>query len=104
MSGGVDPVSNALLEVFRDEVRSNSGALAQGLVALEQAPRDVTRIEPLMRAAHSIKGAARIVRIDHAVRLAHAMEDLLVAAQSSRVTHTESLPKERLSLRAAVVH
>ncbi|HND53175.1 MAG TPA: Hpt domain-containing protein, partial [Pirellulaceae bacterium] len=84
--GGGDPVPNALLEVFRDEVRSSSGALAQGLVALEQAPRDLSRIEPLMRAAHSIKGAARIVRIDHAVRLAHAMEDLLVAAQQSRVT------------------
>lgn len=34
-----------------------------------------------MRAAHSLKGAARIVGLDHGVQVAHAMEDLLVAAQ-----------------------
>ena len=34
-----------------------------------------------MRAAHSIKGAARIVRVDPAVEVAHAMEDYFVAAQ-----------------------
>ena len=37
-----------------------------------------------MRAAHSLKGAARIVGLDAAVRVAHAMEDCLVAAQKGR--------------------
>ncbi len=35
-----------------------------------------------MRAAHSLKGAARIVGLDGGVRVAHAMEDCLVAAQA----------------------
>ena len=35
----------------------------------------------MMRAAHSIKGAARIVGLDAAVRVAHALEDCFVAAQ-----------------------
>jgi two-component system sensor histidine kinase and response regulator WspE len=39
-----------------------------------------------MRAAHSIKGAARIVHLDVAVTLAHAMEDCLVAAQEGALT------------------
>ena len=34
-----------------------------------------------MRAAHSLKGAARIVGLDVGVRVAHAMEDCFVAAQ-----------------------
>ena len=34
-----------------------------------------------MRAAHSLKGAARIVGLDAAVRVAHALEDNFVAAQ-----------------------
>ncbi len=38
-------------------------------------------IEPLMRAAHSLKGAARIVGLDPAVRIAHSLEDAFVAAQ-----------------------
>ncbi len=38
-----------------------------------------------MRAAHSLKGAARIVGVNAAVRVAHAMEDCLVAAQHGKV-------------------
>jgi two-component system sensor histidine kinase and response regulator WspE len=34
-----------------------------------------------MRAAHSIKGAARVINLDPIVRLAHAMEDCFVAGQ-----------------------
>ena len=39
-----------------------------------------------MRAAHSLKGAARIVGLDVGVRVAHAMEDCFVAAQEGRLT------------------
>jgi chemotaxis protein histidine kinase CheA len=39
----------------------------------------------MMRAAHSIKGAARIVGIDAAVKIAHVMEDCLVAAQKQEI-------------------
>ena len=38
-----------------------------------------------MRAAHSIKGACRIVSIDLGVRLSHVMEDALVAAQRGKI-------------------
>lgn len=75
----------ALFELFREEVRAHAAALAAGLVDLEIDPADAARIEPLMRAAHSIKGAARIADIDGAVRLAHALEDALVAAQTGRI-------------------
>jgi two-component system sensor histidine kinase and response regulator WspE len=53
------------------------------LVQLEGAS-DAAAVEPLMRAAHSIKGAARVIGLDIAVRLAHAMEDVLVAMQKGR--------------------
>jgi two-component system sensor histidine kinase and response regulator WspE len=38
-----------------------------------------------MRAAHSLKGAARIVGMDAGVSVAHVMEDCLVAAQEGRL-------------------
>lgn len=38
-----------------------------------------------MRAAHSLKGAARIVGVDAGVSVAHVMEDCLVSAQESRL-------------------
>ena len=38
-----------------------------------------------MRAAHSLKGAARIVGLTAGVRVAHALEDCFVAAQGGRI-------------------
>ena len=54
-------------------------------MALEGTAASPEVIEPLMRAAHSLKGAARIVGLDAAVRVAHAMEDCFVAAQKGKL-------------------
>jgi two-component system sensor histidine kinase and response regulator WspE len=78
-----DPFS--LMDLFREEVRAHAATLNQGLLALEKNPANPLEIEPLMRAAHSIKGACRIVNIDVAVQLAHVMEDAFVAAQEGRI-------------------
>jgi two-component system sensor histidine kinase and response regulator WspE len=75
----------SMLELFREEVRSHAATLTTGLLDLERDPTNPQRIEPLMRAAHSLKGAARIVGLDLAVRLAHELEDAFVAAQAGRI-------------------
>jgi two-component system sensor histidine kinase and response regulator WspE len=75
----------SLLDLFREEVRAHTATLGQGLLDLEAGPAEAARLEPLMRAAHSLKGAARIVGIDLAVEVAHALEDVFVAAQAGRV-------------------
>src|SRR5690242_4462830 len=54
----------SLLELFRMEAETYTATLSTGLVALEGAPALPETIEPLMRAAHSLKGAARIVGLD----------------------------------------
>jgi two-component system sensor histidine kinase and response regulator WspE len=75
----------SMMELFRMEAESHTEALSAGLVALEGASAGPEVIEPLMRAAHSLKGAARIVGLDAAVRVAHAMEDCFVAAQEGKL-------------------
>jgi two-component system sensor histidine kinase and response regulator WspE len=75
----------SLIELFREEVRSHSQTLSTGLLELENSQGDLRAFEPLMRAAHSIKGASRIVNIEAAVRLAHEMEDVFVAAQNDTI-------------------
>ncbi|MBD1842598.1 response regulator [Cyanobacteria bacterium FACHB-63] len=70
-----------LMELFRQEVEAQTAILNRGLVAIEATPNSLQELEALMRAAHSIKGAARIVGLDAAVELAHQMEDCFVAAQ-----------------------
>jgi two-component system sensor histidine kinase and response regulator WspE len=73
----------SMIELFRLEAESQLGVLTQGLLALEQGDRTV--LAALMRAAHSLKGAARIVGIGAAVSVAHVLEDCLVAAQQARL-------------------
>src|SRR5215468_10962955 len=76
----------SLIDLFRSEVEAHSEVLSAALLALERSPGDTSRLEELMRAAHSIKGAARVVGVDVAVTVAHAMEDCFVAAQKGAFT------------------
>ena len=73
----------SLHELFRGEAETHAAALSEGLVKLEGTSNPAI-VEPLMRAAHSIKGAARVIGLDIAVRLAHGLEDVLVAMQKGR--------------------
>ena len=72
-------------DLFRVEAENQTQVLTEGLLALERNPTAADQLETCMRAAHSLKGAARIVDIDAGVALAHAMEDFLVAAQEGRI-------------------
>ncbi|WP_203544795.1 response regulator [Desulfovibrio sp. JC010] len=74
----------SMLDLFRMEAESHSQSLNHGLLELEK-DQSPDKVEPLMRAAHSMKGAARIVGLVDAVALAHAMEDLLVDCQNGKV-------------------
>jgi two-component system sensor histidine kinase and response regulator WspE len=72
----------SLMDLFRSEADGQVALLTEGLLALEgEAEPSPAALESLMRAAHSLKGAARIVGLDAAVRVAHALEDNFVAAQ-----------------------
>ena len=75
-----------MLELFRSEVEQHGLTLSEGLLQLEQNPGDPSLHESLMRASHSIKGAARMVGVDCSVRIAHVMEDIFVAAQEGKLT------------------
>ena len=71
----------SLMELFRLEAESQTAILSSGVLAIEAGAISLEMLEPLMRAAHSLKGAARIVGVETAIRVAHALEDLFVAAQ-----------------------
>ncbi|WP_313740910.1 hybrid sensor histidine kinase/response regulator [Pseudomonas sp.] len=75
----------SLLELFGLEAEAQTQVLSAGLMALERSPTQADQLEACMRAAHSLKGAARIVGIDAGVSVAHVMEDCLVAAQEGRL-------------------
>lgn len=77
--------SLSLMELFQIETEEQTRVLSDGLLTLEAAANDPANLERLMRASHSLKGAARIVDLPAGVQIAHAMEDVFVAAQKNLV-------------------
>ncbi|MHC8288523.1 response regulator [Pseudomonas sp. XS1P51] len=75
----------SLLELFSLEAEAQTQVLSAGLLALERDPTQADHLESCMRAAHSLKGAARIVGVDAGVSVSHVMEDCLVSAQEGRL-------------------
>ncbi|XLZ72409.1 hybrid sensor histidine kinase/response regulator [Massilia sp. SR12] len=88
MSDKKDDLSQfSMLDLFRMEADSQTQILTDGLLSFERR-NDASDIEPMMRAAHSIKGAAAIVGLDMVVQLAHGMEDAFLAAQAGKLKLT----------------
>ncbi len=91
MSQGGDNTGNgdlsqfSMLDLFRMEADSQTQILTDGLLAMERLKDDAGAIESMMRAAHSIKGAASIVGLEVVVQLAHGMEDAFIAAQHGKL-------------------
>ncbi|GJI98863.1 hypothetical protein RugamoR57_55810 [Duganella caerulea] len=78
----------SMLDLFRMEAESQTQILTDGLLAMERLKDDAGAVESMMRAAHSIKGAAAIVGLEVVVQLAHGMEDAFVAAQRGKLALT----------------
>ena len=77
-------------DLFRMEAESQTAILAQGLLDLEKDTVSEESLENLMRASHSVKGAARIVGIDAVVAIAHELEECFVAAQRRKIVLTSA--------------
>jgi len=76
----------AMLDLFRTETQDNVAILNDGLLALGDNPDAPDRLESLMRAAHSIRGAARMMSFDDVTKVAHAMEECFVASQKGEIS------------------
>lgn len=70
-------IDEETLEIFRAEADELLTNIDGGLRALALSPDDQTAIWDIRRNAHTFKGAAGIVGLRDACRIAHQMEDLL---------------------------
>jgi len=77
-----------MLELFRSELDTHMPVLTSGLLSLEKIDGPSTDVNGMMRAAHSIKGAARIAGLPRVVEVAHELEDCLTAAFERKITLT----------------
>jgi two-component system, chemotaxis family, sensor histidine kinase and response regulator WspE len=87
---GAMSFDSSMMDLFRLEAEAQVVILNDGVLELEGNPQSGQALEKLMRAAHSLKGSARIVSLDTIVNLAHVMEDCFVAAQGKTLVLTPS--------------
>lgn len=88
MSMDDDLGRQSLLALFHEEAQTQTRVLSTGLLTLERTPTDAAALEACMRAAHSLKGAARIIGLQDGVDVAHRMEEWFVAAQRGELLLT----------------
>lgn len=74
-----------ILGLFVNELEIQAEELNKGLLRLESNRNDKLALQMMMRAAHSVKGAARVVGLSGIVRLAHIIEECFVGAQQNRI-------------------
>jgi two-component system chemotaxis sensor kinase CheA len=79
---------------FRVEARELLEQLGRGVLDLEKSPAAPGLVPRLLRAAHTLKGAARVVKQAEIAEHAHAIEDTLIPYRQS----ANSLPRQHIDL------
>ena len=90
--------SMSMSDLFRQEVAAQTALLTDALLALEHRPADKKQLEALMRAAHSIKGAARIVQACALAAQCEALEHACARRDERPLIEVEVKSLEKLML------
>ena len=72
-----------VMDLFLADLERQKDVLTRGFLRHTKGESSTELFRELMRAAHSIKGAANMVGLDRLVPLAHALEDRLEQAQTT---------------------
>jgi two-component system chemotaxis sensor kinase CheA len=73
---------------FRPEARDLVDQFAKGIFEIEKGKGNAGAVQNLLRLAHTLKGAARVVRQPEIANLAHAIEDTLSPVRDAAETVT----------------
>ncbi len=93
-----------LLEYFLAEAEDYLNVLSHGIPELETSADRTALLEELFRAAHTLKGAAAIVRLTVTSSIAHSMEDILETFKDKHIAVKKDVIDLLLSMLDAVAH
>ena len=89
MSDYLDINNEELLKDFFSEAEQQVEQLESNILVIEQDPSNKEAIDEIFRAAHTLKGGSATVEMSELSGFTHAVEDLLDAIRSNKVTVTE---------------
>ncbi len=76
------------IQRFVEEAADHLPRLREGISALEQGHADREQVNELFRAAHTLKGSSRMLKLVPITALAHSTEELLSALRDGTLTAT----------------
>ncbi len=79
------PIEASMKPLFLEETKNQLNVLSSTLIELEGDFSNSKKLEKLMRASHSLKGAARVVALSDIVAFTHELENCFVAAQEAKI-------------------
>ncbi len=83
--------SSELLEYFLSEADDHITTLDKGIADMEVHPNSQALIEELFRAAHTLKGAAALVKLNTTSSIAHRMEDILEGLKDKSIKPNKNI-------------
>ena len=79
------------IQRFVEEAADHLPRLREGISALEQGHADREQVNELFRAAHTLKGSSRMLKLVPITALAHSAEELLSALRDGTLTATPTV-------------
>ena len=76
---------------FVEEAKEHIESANKGLLSLEKNPGDSEVLNAIFRAAHSIKGSARMMKFTSIGEVAHKLEEVLDALRGKRISFSRQL-------------
>ncbi len=77
---------NQYLSMFIDESKDHLQAMNDNLLALENAPDDMTIVQNIFRSAHTLKGMSATMGFEDLAHLTHEMENVLDLLRNQKLT------------------
>ena len=76
---------------FIEDANDHLRAMNQGLVALVETPSDLSLVDAVFRAAHTIKGSSRMMKLIHISDMAHVLEDVLDGLRKEKIVYSSAI-------------
>ena len=76
---------------FRESFQDNYESVANSIVLLEENPKDLSSIDAVFRALHTIKGNTTMCQLDELASFSHAIEDVVSAMHEETLSFSAIL-------------
>ena len=83
--------TNQYMEMFIDESKEHLQSCNEKLLELEKNPDDLTIVNEIFRAAHTLKGMSATMGYEDIANLTHVMENILDAIRNSKLRVTSEM-------------